>query len=87
VTENGATILGCFVTENSKNTFPALPVREGENVVVWFARFENDQAHTKFVAALNDSRRWRGEVSKTLQQQVRTSEVLRLSPTERSLLR
>ena len=26
--ENGASISGCFVTETSKNTFPALPVRE-----------------------------------------------------------
>jgi quinol monooxygenase YgiN len=26
-----------FVTETSANTFPALPVREGENVLVWFS--------------------------------------------------
>jgi uncharacterized protein YciI len=27
---------GVFVTESASNTFPALPVREGENVLVWF---------------------------------------------------
>ena len=31
---SGATILASFVTEHSENTFPALPVREGENVFV-----------------------------------------------------
>jgi len=30
-------ISACFVTEASPNSFPALPVREGENVLVWFA--------------------------------------------------
>lgn len=28
---------GAFVTEQGRNTFPALPVREGEDVFVWFA--------------------------------------------------
>jgi hypothetical protein len=40
---SGATVLAYFVAEQSENTFPALPVREGENVFVWFARF-NDRA-------------------------------------------
>jgi NIPSNAP len=34
----GVPPLGCFRTEHAENTFPALPVREGENVMVWFAR-------------------------------------------------
>jgi len=29
--------VACYVTEASPNSFPALPVREGENVLVWFA--------------------------------------------------
>jgi hypothetical protein len=33
----GAGISACYVTEASRNSFPALPVREGENVLVWFA--------------------------------------------------
>jgi hypothetical protein len=36
-TSLGATISAYFVTENSENTFPALPVREGENVFIWFS--------------------------------------------------
>lgn len=35
--------LAAFVTEPAPNSFPALPVREGENVFVWFAR-EGDAA-------------------------------------------
>jgi hypothetical protein len=37
----GAQFLGAFVTEASANTFPALPVREGENVFVRFRRSAN----------------------------------------------
>ena len=39
ITESGGSILGYFVTEASENTFPSLPVREGENVFAWFAGF------------------------------------------------
>jgi hypothetical protein len=31
---SGAAVLAYFVTEHSENTFPALPVREGESVFV-----------------------------------------------------
>jgi hypothetical protein len=37
--ERAGSILGTYVTQPSENNFPALPVREGENVFVWFARF------------------------------------------------
>jgi quinol monooxygenase YgiN len=36
--------LGASVTEKRANTFPALPVREGENVFLWFSR-SVDGAH------------------------------------------
>jgi hypothetical protein len=37
--EGEGSILGAFVTEESENTFPRLPVREGERVFAWFAGF------------------------------------------------
>ena len=37
--EGGSSILGSFVSEESENTFPSLPVRVGERVFVWFAGF------------------------------------------------
>jgi hypothetical protein len=33
VADAGASVLAYFVTEHNENTFPALPVREGENVL------------------------------------------------------
>src|SRR5262249_52437834 len=37
--ETGATPLACLQTEHAENTFPALPVRTGENVFAWLGRF------------------------------------------------
>ena len=86
--ETGAAILASFVTENSENTFPALPVREGENVVIWFARFGNLAAYDRYVATLAQSPKWREEVLNelTIHRNI-AQEVLRLSPTPRSQLR
>ena len=39
VEASGGSVLAYFVTEPAENTFPALPVREGERVFVWFAGF------------------------------------------------
>jgi hypothetical protein len=78
---SGATVLAYFVTEHSENTFPALPVRQGENVFVWFARFNDPAAYERHIAALPQSPRWHDEISKK-----REPEILKLSPTTRSLL-
>ena len=87
VTDAGASILAYFVTEHSENTFPALPVREGENVFVWFARFNDAAAYEHYDVALARSPRWRDEISKELAQRLkRPQEILKLSPTTRSLL-
>jgi hypothetical protein len=87
VTDTGASILACFVTEDSENTFPMLPVREGENVFVWFSRFNDPAAYELHVAALARSPRWRDEISKELARRLkRAPEIWKLSPTARSLL-
>jgi hypothetical protein len=87
-TSLGATITAYFVTETSENTFPALPVREGENVFVWFSTFQDSAAYENYEAALSQSERWRDEVSVGLTNYFYTAaEVLKLSPTVRSLLR
>jgi len=88
VTRLGATISAYFVTESSENTFPALPVRTGENVFVWLSTFQDLAAHENHVAALPKSEQWRGEVSGDLARYLdRAPEVLKLSPTARSQLR
>ena len=83
----GATISASFVTENSENTFPALPVRAGESVFVWFSTFPDLAAYENHLAALSRSERWRSEVSTALTRYLeRAPEVLKLSPTARSQL-
>ena len=83
----GATISAYFVTENSENTFPALPVRAGENVFVWFSTFRNSAAYENYAAALSQSERWRGEGLVGLKRYLdRAPEILKLSPTARSQL-
>lgn len=83
----GALFLAYFVTEDSANDFPALPVREGENVFIWFSGFQDQAAYEKHIAALANSKAWNDEVSQSLtHQQTRTPDQLRLSPTTRSRL-
>jgi hypothetical protein len=83
----GARVLAYFVSEHSENTFPALPVREGENVFVWFARLNDPAAYERHIAALSQSPSWRDEISKELARRLkREPEILKLSPTTRSLL-
>ena len=87
-TNSGARISAGFVTEKSENTFPALPVRENENVFVWFSTFRDSEAYENYVTALSQSERWRDEISVGLTRYLdRAPEVLKLSPTARSKLR
>jgi len=79
----GAPARAMFVTEESPNNFPGLPIREGEHVFVWFSRFPDRAAYERHAAALAGSPRWAGALASRLQ---RAPEVLRLSPTARSRL-
>jgi quinol monooxygenase YgiN len=82
----GAAVIGCFVTEASENTFPILPVRN-ENVFAWFSTFRNSADYATHLARRDRSRRWLDKILPDLcRQLVRDPEVLRLSPTGRSLL-
>jgi NIPSNAP len=84
---NGASILGYFTTEESENTFLPLPIREDEQVFVWFASFDDSNAYEHYEADVVQSEVWRGRISKKLAHYVkRPFETRRLSPTTRSLL-
>jgi NIPSNAP len=84
----GATLLGQFVSEPSENTFPQLPVREGEHVLVWFASFADAAAYAAYQAALAASQAWTTTLAPTLRRQLsRSEEVLELAPSRRSLVR
>jgi len=86
--QTGAAPLACLRTEHAKNTFPALPVRTGENVFAWFARFPSLTHLSDHLRQLERSLRWQERVLPTLSAVLtRTPQRLRLAPTARSLLR
>jgi hypothetical protein len=74
------TLFAGLVTEPATNTFPALPVREGENVFVWCAGFSG---HRREMATQVELARitsaWPGSDG--------AAEILTLAPTGRSPLR
>lgn len=83
----GAPVIAALVPEPSANSFPGLPVREGEHVFVWFSRFEDVAAYDRFLATLAATPAWRDSLAVELSSKVREPFVLRLSPTARSRLR
>ena len=84
----GAVILASFVTEHSRNNFPRLPLREGENVFTLFAGFKDLAAYHAHMTALGRNPQWRGEVAPELMRRIHgRPHVLRLAPTSRSQLR
>jgi hypothetical protein len=87
ITDAGASVVAYLASENSENSFPALPVREGENVFVWFLNFNDPASFELHFAALARSQRWCGEISEELAGRLKQApEILKLSPTARSLL-
>lgn len=87
LTSGGATVLASFVTEPSANTFPALPVREGEQVFVWFSRFRDQAAYEEHLAALARSLEWRDQLWGPVVRRLKAApQVLELTPTARSLV-
>jgi quinol monooxygenase YgiN len=86
--ETGATPLACLQTEYAENTFPALPVRTGEHVFVWLARFPSATHLDDHLHRLHRSDPWRAQVLPALSRMlVGVPQRLRLAPTARSLLR
>jgi hypothetical protein len=86
--ETGAAPLACLQTEHAENTFPALPVRTGENVFVWFSRFSGPTHLDDHVRRLANSRAWQDHMLPTLLPMLSSDpQHLRLAPTPRSLLR
>ncbi|MBU0827410.1 MAG: NIPSNAP family protein [Gammaproteobacteria bacterium] len=79
----GARALGWYCSEPSANTFPRLPVREGEHVLLGLALFGDEGALQSFA----DSGAWARDVAPGLAPWLaRTPEAHRLQPTARSAL-
>jgi hypothetical protein len=56
-------------------------------VFVWFSRFKDVATYEHFLTALAAMPAWRDSLSVELSSKVREPYILRLSPTERSVLR
>jgi NIPSNAP len=86
--ETGATPLACLQTEHAENTFPALPVRTGENVFVWLTRFPSAARLSGHLHQIERSGHWRDHVLPALSAMITGApQRLRLAPTTRSQLR
>jgi quinol monooxygenase YgiN len=81
----GISVLASYATEHSENTFPALPVRENEDVFAWMSLFADEADHARHVRVLEQSSVWR-DASQILARLAEGEAVLRLRPTARSAL-
>jgi len=81
----GARSIAMLETEPSANTFPRLPVREGEQAFVWLTRFADVAEYDRHAAALAGDRVWAEEMRPALERQCAAPvDVWRLTPTARS---
>ena len=78
--EAGAAFLASFVTDTSANTFPRLPVREGEEVYIWLAASPDG-------ASLGERLPGLAEIARQALGEGQILQRLRLAPTSRSQLR
>ncbi|MGH3730153.1 MAG: NIPSNAP family protein [Micromonosporaceae bacterium] len=85
---NGITPIARLQTEPSENTFPDLPVRTGEQVFVWFARFTDPDQHRRQLSRFESTPEWTDELRPELAKRLSApTQQLALTPTARSLLR
>jgi hypothetical protein len=86
-TTSDTQILAYFVTEQSPNTFPKLPVLEGKCAFVWFSMFANRNAYGHHEEGLTQSPHWNTALKPALDGYMeRPPKILRLIPTSRSRL-
>lgn len=80
----GVPVLASFSTEYSANDFPALPVRDGEHLLLWFSRHADAAAYRRHQAQLAE---WPRVSAAWARLAPRPAQVLELRATSRSWLR
>lgn len=78
----GSPVSAALATEYADNNFPALPVREGEHLFVWFGRFADEDAQRRSAAQIGGTPQWQALLARLACE----PQVLRLAPTPRSRL-
>jgi hypothetical protein len=84
--KSGASIVAELVSDHSANNFPQLPLRDSDNVFVWFMVFKDAAAYEELRHTLADSPQWQEVVGKLSLWTFQPIETLRLQPTARSKL-
>lgn len=83
--ELGMRPIAWYVTEAADNSYPRLPVRGGERVLVSIIRFDDLAAHAEGCRRRSADRRWTA-VEAQLATTSSAVQIMRLSPTSRSQL-
>jgi hypothetical protein len=84
----GMPMIAAYIPERTPNNFPRLPVRQSENVFVWFTRLATTDNLNNERSALADLPPWTAAVAARLADfQERSAQRLVLEPTPRSALR
>lgn len=79
----GLRLIGVYVSDDTPNGFPRLPVREGEPALVWFAQCADADAPSRLATRAD----WREAVAEALLGELKSApQLLRLAPTARSEL-
>jgi quinol monooxygenase YgiN len=81
---HGVQPLAVFETNPSANTYPRLPVREGEHAFAWFAGFSDLSAYDRYTRALGGDRHWTEAAPELERRMAAAVEIWRLQPTSRS---
>jgi hypothetical protein len=83
----GARTVAEYVTSAQVNNFPRLPIRVGEHIFLWLARFASAKEFENYRTQIAQDREWQRGVWPTARKYlIREPEVLRLAPTDRSRL-
>jgi aminopeptidase N len=82
----GVPVIAEMVSEHSPNTYASLPVRERENVFVWFSLFPDQASADQQQRSLGQSMEWREAAGKLTAWTHHRIETRRLEPTARSRL-
>ena len=86
--EAGADVVAVLQAEYAPNTFPRLPVREGEHALLWLTAHASASAYEDVALRLLHSRHWATQVLPELGKYLKTPvQTLLLEPTARSALR
>lgn len=78
----GAHLAGCYLTDPGPNSYPRLPVREGEQVFVWLASFATVDSHARYRQRLCGPGAWRDLLDPMLSGWLTgPTQTMRLAPT------